>query len=38
VGDTKKANDYFAKLARLTKNADSDRPELREARQRVTKR
>jgi len=38
VGDTKKANEYFAKLARLTQGADSERPELREARQRVTKR
>ena len=37
AGDTKKANEYFVKLARLTKNADSDRPELREARQRVPK-
>jgi tetratricopeptide (TPR) repeat protein len=35
VGDTKKARDYFDKLARLTRNADSDRPELQEARQRV---
>src|SRR2546425_7751585 len=34
VGDTKKATEYFAKLARLTKDADSDRPEVREARQR----
>jgi tetratricopeptide (TPR) repeat protein len=37
VGDTKKASEYFARLARLTKDADSERPELREARQRVTK-
>jgi tetratricopeptide (TPR) repeat protein len=37
VGDGKKANEYFAKLARLTKGADSDRPELREARERATK-
>jgi len=37
AGDTKKANEYFAKLARLTKGADSERPELRETRQRVTK-
>jgi len=34
-GDPKKARDYFTKLARLTRNADGDRPELREARQRV---
>jgi hypothetical protein len=38
VGDARKANEYFAKLARLTKGADSERPELREARQRMTKR
>jgi len=37
VGDTKKATEYFTKLARLTKDADGDRPELREARARVTK-
>jgi len=35
VGDTKKAHDYFDKLARLTRNAESDRPELQEARKRV---
>ena len=35
VGDTKKARDYFDKLARLTRNAESDRPELQEARKRV---
>ena len=35
-GDTKKGRDYFAKLAGLTRNADSDRPELREAKQRLT--
>jgi tetratricopeptide (TPR) repeat protein len=35
VGDTKKARDYFERLARLTRNADGDRPELQEARQRV---
>ena len=34
AGNTKKANEYFTKLARLTKDADSDRPEVREARQR----
>jgi len=38
VGDTTKAKEYFAKLARLTKGADSERPELRETRQRVTNR
>jgi tetratricopeptide (TPR) repeat protein len=35
VGDAKKARDYFDKLARLTRNADSDRPELQEARKRL---
>jgi tetratricopeptide (TPR) repeat protein len=35
AGDTRKAGEYFAKLARLTRNADSDRPEIREARQRT---
>jgi tetratricopeptide (TPR) repeat protein len=34
-GETKKARDYFAKLARLTRKADSDRPELREMKQRL---
>jgi len=34
-GDAKKAREYFEKLARLTRNADGDRPELREARQRL---
>jgi len=35
VGDANKAREYFDKLARLTRNADSDRPELQEARRRV---
>jgi tetratricopeptide (TPR) repeat protein len=35
VGDTKKAREYFDKLARLTRQADSDRPEVLEARKRV---
>jgi len=34
-GDAKKARDYFEKLARLTRHADGDRPELREAKQRL---
>jgi len=34
-GDAKKAREYFEKLARLTKNADGDRPDLREAKQRL---
>jgi len=35
IGDSRKAREYFDKLARLTRNADSDRPELQEARKRV---
>jgi tetratricopeptide (TPR) repeat protein len=38
AGDTRKAGEYFAKLALLTKDGDGDRPEIREARQRATKR
>jgi len=34
-GDAQTAREYFAKLARLTRHADGDRPELREARQRL---
>jgi tetratricopeptide (TPR) repeat protein len=34
-GDAKKARDYYAKLANLTRNGDGDRPELREAKQRL---
>ena len=34
-GDAKKAREYFEKLARLTQHADGDRPELREAKQRL---
>ena len=34
-GDAKKARDYFGKLARLTRYADGDRHELREAKQRL---
>jgi len=34
-GDAKKARDYFVKLANLTRKADSDRPELREVKQRL---
>src|SRR5215472_16132958 len=34
-GDTKKARDYFEKLAKLTRYADGDRPELRELKQRL---
>jgi tetratricopeptide (TPR) repeat protein len=35
-GDAKKGREYFEKLARLTPHADGDRPELREAKQRLT--
>ena len=34
-GDAKKAREYFEKLARLTRYSDGDRPELREAKQRL---
>ena len=34
-GDGKKAHEYFERLARLTRHADGDRPELREAKQRL---
>jgi tetratricopeptide (TPR) repeat protein len=33
VGDRNKASQYYGKLLDLTKNADSERPEMREARQ-----
>jgi uncharacterized membrane-anchored protein len=35
-GDVKKAREYFVKLARLTRNADGDRPELRDVKQRLS--
>ena len=34
-GEKRKARDYFAKLASLTRKADGDRPELREMKQRL---
>ena len=34
-GDAKKARAYFEKLARLTRYADGDRPELRDVKQRL---
>jgi tetratricopeptide (TPR) repeat protein len=37
-GDKQKAMTYFAELVRLTQNADSDRPEIRVARQAVATR
>ena len=36
AGDTKKARDYYEKLLRLTRYSDGDRPELREAKQRLS--
>jgi hypothetical protein len=35
AGDTAKARTYYEKLAKLTRNADSDRPELRDLKQRL---
>jgi len=35
VGDTKNAAGYFDKVVRLTRNADSERPEIQEARKRL---
>ena len=35
TGDTKKARVYYEKLAKLTRNADGDRPELRDVKQRL---
>src|SRR5215470_3749267 len=35
IGDSKTAGSYFDKLVRLTRNADSERPEIQEARKRV---
>jgi hypothetical protein len=37
-GDAKKSREYFQKLARLTRNADGDRAELREMKQRLASR
>jgi tetratricopeptide (TPR) repeat protein len=37
-GDQKKAREYFEKLARLTRNSDGDRSELREMKQRLASR
>jgi tetratricopeptide (TPR) repeat protein len=38
VGDAKVARAYFEKLAKLTRNADGDRPELRDLKQRLATR
>ena len=38
LGDKKTASDYYAKLAILTKNSDSDRPELRKAKEFLAQR
>jgi predicted TPR repeat methyltransferase len=35
AGDKQKAATYYRSLARLTRNADGDRPELREAKQHL---
>jgi tetratricopeptide (TPR) repeat protein len=35
AGDPKKARAYYEKLAKLTRNADGDRPELRDLKQRL---
>jgi tetratricopeptide (TPR) repeat protein len=35
AGDAKKARAYYEKLAKLTRNADGDRPDLRDAKQRL---
>jgi tetratricopeptide (TPR) repeat protein len=37
-GDQKKAREYFEKLAKLTRNSDGDRSELREMKQRLASR
>ena len=37
AGDTRKAGEYSEKLVRLMRNADGDRPELREAKQRLAR-
>jgi len=36
-GDTRKAGEYFTRVVQLTRNADADRPEVREARQRAAR-
>ena len=38
TGDKKKAATYMHRLARLTRNADSDRAEVREAKQQLASR
>ena len=35
TGDTTKARVYYEKLSKLTRNADGDRPELRDVKQRL---
>jgi hypothetical protein len=37
-GDPQKAAGYYAALVRLTKDADTERPEIREAKQKVAAR
>jgi hypothetical protein len=36
-GDTRKAGEYFTRVVQLTRNADANRPEVREARQRAAR-
>jgi tetratricopeptide (TPR) repeat protein len=38
LGDAKRARAYLEKLAKLTRNADGDRPELRDLKQRLARR
>jgi tetratricopeptide (TPR) repeat protein len=38
LGDKEKATNYFQHLIRLTKDADTERPEIREAKQRIAAR
>jgi hypothetical protein len=37
-GDSQKAAEYYTALARLTKDADTERPEIREAKQKLASR
>jgi hypothetical protein len=36
IGDRKRADEYFGILARMTRNADGDRDEIREVKQHAT--
>jgi len=37
-GDKEKAVDYYKQVVRLTKEADTERPEIREAKQKIASR